>query len=151
MIALGKIFTLDNSRKMNVIVVEWCCMCKKCGESIDHLLIHCEVVTELWSAHFQLFGVAWVMPRRVSELLVSWRGQLGNRNALKIWRLAHLCIMWCLRREWNVRSFEDREKKLLEMKKKMLQSVYAWRVALNSLPFSNFSKFFGILFFFFYT
>jgi hypothetical protein len=70
---------------------------------------------------------------------------------LKIWRLAHLCIMWCLRREWNVRSFEDREKKLLEMKKKMLQSVYAWRVALNILPFSNFSKFFGILFFFFYT
>jgi len=42
-------------------VVEWYCMCKKCGVSIDHLL-HCEVTTEWWSVHFQLFGVAWVMP-----------------------------------------------------------------------------------------
>lgn len=36
-------------------------MCKKCGESIDHLLIHCEVAIELCSALLQLFGVAWVM------------------------------------------------------------------------------------------
>jgi len=34
-------------------------MCKKCGESIDHLLPHCEVAIELWSAPFQLVGVAW--------------------------------------------------------------------------------------------
>jgi hypothetical protein len=40
--ALGKILTLDNLRTRNVVVVEWCCMCKKSGESIDHLLIHCE-------------------------------------------------------------------------------------------------------------
>jgi hypothetical protein len=26
---LGKILTLDNLRKRNVIVVDWCCMCKK--------------------------------------------------------------------------------------------------------------------------
>jgi len=57
-----KILTLDNLRKMNIIVVVWCCMYKKCGESIDHLLLRCEVTTEWWSVHFQLFGVAWVMP-----------------------------------------------------------------------------------------
>jgi hypothetical protein len=36
-------------------------MCKKYGESIDHLLIHCEVATEFCNALLQLFGVAWVM------------------------------------------------------------------------------------------
>jgi hypothetical protein len=41
--ALGKILTHDNLRKRNVIVIEWCCLCKKSGESIDHLLLHCEV------------------------------------------------------------------------------------------------------------
>jgi hypothetical protein len=55
----------------DVVVVNWCCMYKKGGESIDHLLLHCEVATELWSGLFQLFGVAWVMPCRVSELLES--------------------------------------------------------------------------------
>jgi hypothetical protein len=36
--ALGKILTHDNLRKRNIVVVEWCCMCKKNGESVDHLL-----------------------------------------------------------------------------------------------------------------
>jgi hypothetical protein len=58
------------------------------------------------SSLFQLFGVAWVMPQRVGELLVSWRGQLRYRTALEIWRLAYLCLMWCIWRERNTRSFE---------------------------------------------
>jgi hypothetical protein len=37
---LGKILMLDNLKKRNVVVVGWCCMCKKSGESLDHLLIH---------------------------------------------------------------------------------------------------------------
>jgi hypothetical protein len=45
--ALGKILTIDNLRKRNIVVVEWCCMCKKIVKSINHLLIHCEVVREL--------------------------------------------------------------------------------------------------------
>jgi hypothetical protein len=44
--ALGKMLTLDNLRKRNV-VVEWCCLCKKNGKSIDHLLIHCKIAKEL--------------------------------------------------------------------------------------------------------
>lgn len=90
MAILGKILTLDNLRKMNIIVMEWCCLCKICGESMDNLLLHCEVAIELI---FQLFGVDWVMPRKVKDLLGSWMGQLGNRNILNIWRLAHLFLM----------------------------------------------------------
>lgn len=32
-------------------------MCKNCGESIDHLFLHCRIATELWSTILQLFGV----------------------------------------------------------------------------------------------
>jgi hypothetical protein len=112
-------------------------MCKKCGESIDHLFLHCEVgesidhlflhcevATKFCSALFQLLSVAWVLPQRVSELLVSWRRQLRNRNALKIWRLPPLCLKWCLWRERSAKSFEDRENGLLEIRKMMLQSLY---------------------------
>jgi len=44
--ALGKILTHDNLRKRNV-VIEWCCIYKKSGESIEHLLLHCEVARDL--------------------------------------------------------------------------------------------------------
>jgi hypothetical protein len=45
--ALGKILTMDNLRKRHVIVIDWCCMCKRHGESVDHLLLHCEVASAL--------------------------------------------------------------------------------------------------------
>jgi hypothetical protein len=53
---LGKILTMDNLHKKNIIGNEWCCMCKS-GESIDHLLLHCEVALEVWNMICQLFGV----------------------------------------------------------------------------------------------
>jgi hypothetical protein len=37
---LKKIPTMDNLRKMHVIVVDWCYMCKRDGESVNHLLLH---------------------------------------------------------------------------------------------------------------
>jgi hypothetical protein len=75
--ALGKILTYDNLQKRNVVVVEGCCMCKKNEESIEHLLLHCEVARDLWSCILTLFGVEWVIPRLVLDLLTSWGNSLG--------------------------------------------------------------------------
>jgi hypothetical protein len=93
---LGKIITIDNLRKKNIIVTKWSCMCKKSGESIDHLLLHCEIDSEIWNMVCQLFGVTWVMPGRLKECLGSWREQRGNRTVLQTWGMAPLCVMWCL-------------------------------------------------------
>jgi hypothetical protein len=50
--AIGKIITLDNLKKRHVIIVDRCCLCKRNGESVDHLLLHCDVASTLWSALF---------------------------------------------------------------------------------------------------
>jgi len=73
---LGKILTLDNLRKRRIIVVDWCCMCKKSGETVNHLLLHCEVASALRYSIFGLFGLVWVMPCLVKDLLACWRGNL---------------------------------------------------------------------------
>ena len=36
-------------------------MCKRNGESVDHLFLHCPFATDLWSMVLGLFGVTWVM------------------------------------------------------------------------------------------
>jgi hypothetical protein len=41
--ALGNILTMDNLRKRHVLVIERCCMCKRNGEFVDHLILHCKV------------------------------------------------------------------------------------------------------------
>jgi hypothetical protein len=55
--ALGKILTHDNLRRHGIVVVEWCVMCKKYGESADHLFLHCDVARVVWSSFYSLFGV----------------------------------------------------------------------------------------------
>ena len=67
----GRILTMNNLRK-NIVVTEWCFMCKKSSESIDHLLLHCEVAIEVWNMVCQQFGVMWVMLGRLKEFLRSW-------------------------------------------------------------------------------
>ena len=39
--ALGRILTIDNLQRRHVMVLDWCCLCKNGGETIDHLLFHC--------------------------------------------------------------------------------------------------------------
>ncbi|XP_042974564.1 uncharacterized protein LOC122306191 [Carya illinoinensis] len=70
--ALGKILTTDNLRKCRIIISYWCCMCKKEGESVDHLLLYCEIARALWSEVFSRLELNWVMLASVVELLASW-------------------------------------------------------------------------------
>ena len=71
--SLGKILTTDNLHKRQVMVLDWCYMCKRCGESMYHLLLHCSIDWELWSLVFCLFGIQWVMPHTVLELFEAWQ------------------------------------------------------------------------------
>jgi hypothetical protein len=99
--ALGKILIMDNLRKRHVTVVDWCCMCKKSGEFVDHLLLHCEMVSALWNSIFSLVGLAWVMSSRVVDFFACWKGQFRRRQNTTMWKMAPSCLMRCLWREIN--------------------------------------------------
>ena len=91
--ALRKIFTIDNLRRWKLVVVDWCCMCKRNGETIDHLLLHCLVAQELWNMVCSLFGAHWVMLCSVVKL---WQVGLISLTDSKlrcfgVWSLIFLC------------------------------------------------------------
>jgi hypothetical protein len=65
-----KIITLDNLRKRQIIVINRCCICKKNGESVDHLLLFCEVACVLGNAIFSRFRLSCVVPRQVVDLFL---------------------------------------------------------------------------------
>lgn len=90
-------------------------MYKKSGVSIDHLLLHCDVAKELWSYILTFFGVEWVMPRQVIDLLYSSGCSVGCGTVTEVYKLALLCLMWCLWRERNARHFEDVETSVIEL------------------------------------
>ena len=54
---IGKNLTFDNLHNRLLLMVDWCCMCKRSGELINHLLLHCSFRTNIWSFIFALFGI----------------------------------------------------------------------------------------------
>ena len=61
-----------------VRILDWCFMCKRNGESVDHLFLHCPFAMDLWTMVLGLFGVSWVMPRTVLGLLGCWQGSFSR-------------------------------------------------------------------------
>ena len=55
-------------------------MCQHCGKTEDHLLLHCEMAYQLWRFVFITFGVSWVIPRSIPDLLVGWWNWLGKHS-----------------------------------------------------------------------
>jgi hypothetical protein len=111
-------------KKRHAIVVNRCCMCKKNGESVDHLLLHCDVVYAIWSVFFFPvgLGLAWVIPRRVVDLYVCWWTTYSTRSA-DVWNIVPTCL-WCLWRERNNKSFEDRERTLEKIASLFFKTLY---------------------------
>ena len=93
--AHGKNLTIDNLRRRKIWVLDWCFMCKRAGESVDHLLLHCAYASELWSFIFCMVGLQWVMPCKVSELLACWRRRAGTSKNV-IWNAIPSCLMWLI-------------------------------------------------------
>ena len=105
-VAWNKILTRDNSRLRRLVFVDWCIICCHCGETVDHLLLHCEMAYRLWSFVFITFGLSWVILRSIPDLLFGWWNWLGKHSS-QIWNLVSLCILWCIWKERNRRTFED--------------------------------------------
>ena len=104
-------------------------MCKGCGESIAHLLLHCLAAREVWSFIFSMFNILWVMPSGVMDLLSCWGHSCCNVRVRKIWDLIPSCVFWCLWRERNSRSFEGKENNLIEIKLIFIRTLMEWSKA----------------------
>ncbi len=70
--ALGRILTGENLIERGTNLANWSCMCRYSSETVDHLLIHRTVGRELWAFIYAMFGVQWLMSRRVTDVLSGW-------------------------------------------------------------------------------
>jgi hypothetical protein len=66
------------------------------------------------------------MPQTVLELLTSWGASVRYGRAKEAWRLAPLCLLWCIWREQNARLFEDVETSMVKLQKCLLNMLYIW-------------------------
>jgi hypothetical protein len=89
--AWGRILTCDNLMRRGYIMARWCCMCRHDGETGNHLLIHCTLASDLWHVILRSFGVLWVFPNNIADLLFGWFNCFGKPNS-SVWNLVPLCL-----------------------------------------------------------
>jgi hypothetical protein len=80
---------------------------------------------------YGLFGVYWVMPCSVWDMLACWMGGFG-RGVGGVWKAVPLCIMWCIWREQNAWFFEGKEMSMAKLKYLFLKSFYDWTLTYSS-------------------
>ena len=136
--AWDRILTRDNLWLRSFDFVDWSIMCHCCGETVDHLLLHCEKVHHLWCFAFKIFGISWVPSNTVSDLLFSWWNLLGKHSS-DIWNLVPLCLMWRIWKERNRRTFKDLDRFEDHLLAIFSSSMFDWTrtwelTSSNSLP-----------------
>ena len=77
------------------------------------------------------------MPHKVIELFESWQGKFGQHRNIDFWRLVPHCLIWCIWREKNTRSFEGCECSRLEIKSFFFCTFLDWSVVFCHLSCSS--------------
>lgn len=72
---------MNNLSRKRFYATEWCYMCKKDGETIDHLFIHCDGVRWIWNSILNSQSMDWVMPRRIEDEIRAWRRKLRDKDS----------------------------------------------------------------------
>lgn len=100
-------------------------MCKCTGEEVDHFLLHCSVSSGLWRVILNFFGIQWVMPSTVRDMLHSWAG-FRRRRRQKAWKFSPLALMWIVWGERNRIAFEGIENNFAHLRNSLLSLIASW-------------------------
>jgi len=110
-------------------------------ESVDHLLVHCRLVSSLWDLCLSLMGVGWVQPSNVRDVVVTWRRRMKKSWMLRVWNMVSLPIWWATCKERNQRIFEDKPLSFQNYKLQFLRLLHIWSIGLNGNKNLNFLGF----------
>jgi hypothetical protein len=125
----GKILSLDNLRKQHVIVIDKCYMCKNTGESVDHLLLLLCYCSFLCFVEFSLQSFQVVPSYDQTGYRIACWWSFGRLRTDAVWKMASICLFWCLWSEMNNKSFEDLERSLKEILSFFYHTLYLWTTA----------------------
>ncbi len=116
-------------------------------KSIWRVKIPPQVAFFIWTAslrriltadNLRRWSIILVNSKRVLDLLACWQGWLGWHRNWVIWRAVLHCVMWCLWRERNARTFEGSERNILDLKPLIFRTLFDWMSTTGLFRFSIF-------------
>ncbi|CAN1305881.1 hypothetical protein LINPERPRIM_LOCUS26640 [Linum perenne] len=102
-----KILTVDNLMRRGFQLPNRCILCSVEAESIRHLFVDCQFVSQIWallSSRLSLFGP---FPGTMLGLVAAWKGLRWEREFDVCGKSLLHAILWCVWLERNSRTFRD--------------------------------------------
>ena len=69
--------------------------------------VHYPKARILWELILTIFGIGWVFPFSVRQVLLAWQGTQVGKKRKKVWKAAPLCLVWTVWRERNRVAFDN--------------------------------------------
>lgn len=88
------------------ILVNGYLMCLVNVDSMDHLMLRCQIAQFLWNSMLSWFNCNWVLPYDLHHLLEAWSMLAVSSGGKVMWWLSILAILWILWKERNRCCFE---------------------------------------------
>ncbi|XP_028071567.1 uncharacterized protein LOC114273928 [Camellia sinensis] len=107
-----------------------CVFCKAVNETVDHVMVSCPFVWNVWAEMLNWWDVQGALPGSVEVLILWWDEECFSSKERKIWRGIPLVVLWSV---WKLRNdvvFNASNPSLAE-----LCEVIKVRVALWLKPF----------------
>ena len=76
---------------------------------------------------FSLFGVPWVLPATVKEMLLGWNGTFVGKKRKGVWKASPLCLFWTVWKTRNKVAFEE-----IELSTQRLKSSFVYLLWLET-------------------
>ena len=113
-----------------------CPFCREEEEGLDHILIHCPPIWDLWVNLISVLGVSWSDPFAVKDLIHSW-GQIPvKKNVKNLWWAAPLTIFWETWKERNRIVSEEEAFSFNRLKCCISSSLLYWATIIPNVDIS---------------
>ena len=122
----GKVLATNQLKKRGYQLASICPFCRKNEDSLDHILIHCSAIWELWTTILSVTGVSWACPYKVKDLFCAWSQLPVKKTNRKLWWAIPLCVCWAIRKERNKIVFEDASFSPSRLKHLIISSLFFW-------------------------
>jgi hypothetical protein len=103
----GNIWIVDNLQKLTIMFIVGV-VCEKVVGSQLSIFYPIFLAQDICSFVFALFGVIWVMPKTVQQMLERWQRRHIIITELRFGKKFR-CVLWTIRRKRNRRTFDSVE------------------------------------------
>ena len=82
-----------------------CGFCESEIESVDHVFLHCMYVHKVWTDCLKWWGMIWVTPKSVCDLLIWWQSFKFKKRKKLFWEAIPMTILWAVWKRRNDLKF----------------------------------------------